>query len=61
MTSSGDGREGVKSIFTKNQRQMETKFTRGLRFLNDLIDQTETGSKEYKLLCAAKHRYIQDF
>jgi hypothetical protein len=61
MTFSEDGREGVKSIFIKNQQQMETKFTRGIRFLNDLINQTETGSKEYKLLCAAKHKYIQDF
>ena len=40
---------------------METKFTRGIKFLNDLINQTEIGSKEYKLLCAAKHRYIQDY
>ena len=29
--------------------------------IEDLINQTETGSKEYKLLCAAKHRYIQDY
>ena len=28
---------------------METKFTRGIKFLNDLINQTETGSKEYVL------------
>ena len=40
---------------------METKFTRGIKFLNDLINQTEIGSKEYKLLCDAKHRYIQDY
>ena len=43
------------------EEEMETKFTRGIKFLNDLINQTETGSKEYKLLCAAKHRYIQDY
>mgnify|MGYP003603954143 CR=1 FL=1 len=40
---------------------METKFTKAMDYFNTIINQVEKGSKEYKLLCAAKHRYIQDY
>lgn len=39
---------------------METKFTKAMNYYNSLINQVEYGSKEYKLLCLAQHRYIQD-
>ncbi len=40
---------------------MITKFTKGINYLNNLINQVEHGSKEYKLLVLAKYRYIQDY
>lgn len=40
---------------------METKFTKAMNFFNNLLNQVEIGSKEYKLLSLAKFRYIQDY
>lgn len=40
---------------------METRFTKGLKYLNDLINQTKKGTKPYKLLVLSKMRYISDF
>lgn len=40
---------------------METKFTKAMDYYNNLIAQVEYGSKEYRLLVLAQHRYIQDF
>jgi len=40
---------------------MATRFTRGVDYFNELIDQTEFGGTYYRLLVAAKFRYIQDF
>lgn len=39
---------------------MDTKFTKAMQFYNNLINQVEYGSKEYRLLCQAQHKYIQD-
>lgn len=39
---------------------METKFTKALEYFNSIINQVEKGSKEYKLMCLLKYRYIQD-
>jgi hypothetical protein len=40
---------------------MKTKFTIGLEKLNNLIDETVPGSKEYQRLVKSKHIYIQQF
>jgi hypothetical protein len=40
---------------------METTFTKGMEYLNNLINKVEKGSEAYKLLCLAKYRYVQDF
>jgi hypothetical protein len=40
---------------------METKFTKGMEYFNEVISKVEIGSESYKLLCLLKHRYIQDF
>lgn len=40
---------------------METKFTKAMEYFNTIIDQVEIGSKEYKLMCLLKYRYIQDY
>lgn len=39
---------------------METKFTKAMEYHNSLIAQVEYGSKEYRLLVLAQHKYIQD-
>ena len=36
------------------------KFVKAIEYLNNLINQVEVGSKEYRLLCLAKYKYIQD-
>jgi hypothetical protein len=36
------------------------KFVKAIQYFNSLINQVEVGSKEYKLLCLAKYKYIQD-
>jgi len=40
---------------------MTNRFTLGIQYLNNLINQTKKGSNCYKLLVRAKHRYILDF
>lgn len=40
---------------------METKFTKTMIYFNNLINQVEIGSKEYKLMCLLKYKYIQDY
>jgi len=40
---------------------MVTKFTKGIEYLNNLINQVGPGSASYKLLVRAKHRYISDY
>lgn len=40
---------------------METKFSKGVDYYNNLINQVEFGSSCYKLLVKAKHKYIKDF
>ena len=40
---------------------MITRFTRGVDYFNELIGQTKFGGPCYKLLVAAKFKYIQDF
>jgi hypothetical protein len=40
---------------------METKFTKAMKYFNDIINQVEVGSKEYQLMCLLKYRYIQDY
>jgi len=40
---------------------METKFTKGIGYFNDIINKVEKGSKEYRLMCLLKYRYIQDY
>lgn len=40
---------------------METKFSKAMKYYNDLINQVEIGSLEYRLLCLAKYRYIDDY
>lgn len=39
---------------------METKLTKAMKYFNNIINQVERGSKEYKLMCLLKYRYIQD-
>lgn len=39
---------------------METKFTKAMEYYNNLLSQVKVGSKEFKLLCLAKFKYIQD-
>jgi len=39
---------------------METKFTKAMEYYNNLLNQVEVGSREFKLLCLAKFKYIQD-
>jgi hypothetical protein len=41
--------------------KMETRFTKGINFYNNLIDETEFGSKCYKLIHTAKMYYILNF
>lgn len=40
---------------------METKFSIAMKYYNDLINQVVVGSFEYKLLCLAKYKYIDDY
>ena len=40
---------------------METKFTKTVEYFNSIINQVEKESKEYKLMCLLKYRYIQDY
>jgi hypothetical protein len=40
---------------------METKFTKAMKYFNDIINQVEIGSKEYRLMVLLQHKYIQDF
>jgi hypothetical protein len=40
---------------------METRFSKGLKYLNELINKTQTGSECYRLLVRAKYRYINDY
>lgn len=40
---------------------METSFTKGMKYINNLINQTKKGSDCYKLLILSKYRYISDF
>jgi hypothetical protein len=40
---------------------METKFTKAIEYFNSVINQVEKGSKEYRLMCLLKYRYIQDY
>lgn len=40
---------------------METKFTKAMEYFNNIIDKVEKGSKEYKLMCLLKYRYIQNY
>lgn len=41
--------------------EMKNKFTKAMEYYNSLISQVEYGSKEYRLLVLAQHRYIIDF
>lgn len=40
---------------------MITKFTKSMEYINSLINQVNVDTKEYKLLCALKYMYIQDY
>jgi len=40
---------------------METRFTKGIAFYNDLLEQTEFGSNCYRLIHKAKMYYIINF
>jgi hypothetical protein len=38
---------------------MKNKFSTSMEFFNDIINKVEKGSKEYKLMCLLKFKYIQ--
>jgi hypothetical protein len=40
---------------------METKFTKGMQYFNDIINKVEVGSEPYQLMILLKCKYIQDF
>jgi len=40
---------------------MKTRFTEGIKFYNNLLEQTQFGSGCYKLLHKAKMHYIMNF
>lgn len=38
-----------------------SNFLKSINYINSLINQVKIGSKEYKLMCALKYKYIQDY